>query len=217
MEYYYSDKANNELEVGIDEAGRGCLAGPVVAACVVLPDSFPDDMYLQIKDSKKLSEKKRLVLFDYIKKYAKDYAVSFVSNYDIDKINILQASFKAMHKCLHNLALDPTFILVDGHMFKPFNSKKSNDYIDYVCIKGGDNKYLAIAAASILAKVSRDEYMKRLCLKYPELEEKYGWYKNKAYGTKQHMEGIKKHGITNIHRKSFGICKNKDISLSINA
>lgn len=209
MEYSYNK--SDILEAGIDEAGRGCLAGPVVAAAVILPESFPDDTYLQIKDSKKLSEKKRIMLAEYIKKYAKDYSIAFVSAKDIDKINILQASFKAMHTALHNLAVDPEFLLVDGHMFKPFNSKKSNDYIDYKCIKGGDNKYISIAAASILAKTSRDEYMKQLCRKYPELHEKYGWLKNKAYGTKQHRDGIKQYGITNIHRMSFGTCKKEKI------
>jgi ribonuclease HII len=195
------------LEVGIDEAGRGCLAGPVFAAAVILPDKFPDDIYLKIKDSKKVSEKNREILFEYIIKHSKDYAIACIRADEIDKINILQASFQAMHNALDILTHAPDYILADGHIFKPYMSKKSGEFIEHTCIKGGDNVYISIAAASILAKVSRDRYIRTLCAKYPELNEKYGWLQNKAYGTKQHLQGIRQHGITQYHRKTFGICK----------
>ena len=223
LKFKYNTKAynRNRIEAGIDEAGRGCLAGPVVAAAVILPESFPDDTYKQIKDSKKLSEKKREMLYDYIIKNVSDYAIASSTPEEIDKYNILQATFNTMHKAINQLSFIPDLLLVDGTSFRPFKiqntkTKIQNDnydetdnvYVEHRCIKGGDNEYLAIAAASILAKVSRDRYMKALCKKHPELHNKYGWMKNKAYGTKQHREGIKEHGITEYHRKSFGICKN---------
>jgi ribonuclease HII len=215
MKYYTEGYNRNKIEAGIDEAGRGCLAGPVVAAVVILPSQFPDDTYLQIKDSKKLSEKKREMLYDYITKHVSDYAIASSTPEEIDKYNILQATFNTMHKAIHKLAFIPELLLVDGNGFRPFCTNKDNNnddddedtYVEHRCIKGGDNEYLAIAAASILAKVSRDRYMKALCKKNPELDKKYGWTKNKAYGTKQHRDGIKTHGITEYHRKSFGICK----------
>ena len=224
MKYYTEGYNKNKIEAGIDEAGRGCLAGPVVAAVVILPDKFPDDTYKQIKDSKKLSEKKREMLFNYIIKNVSDYAIASSTPAEIDKYNILQATFNTMHKAIHKLTFVPELLLVDGNGFRPFklvsteNSKKYNEgynddeddedgYIEHRCVKGGDNEYLAIAAASILAKVSRDRYMKALCETNPELDRKYGWLKNKAYGTQQHRDGIKEYGITEYHRKSFGICK----------
>ena len=214
MKYYTNGYNRNKIEAGIDEAGRGCLAGPVVSAVVILPDKFPDDTYKQIRDSKKLSEKKREMLFDYIIKNVSDYAIASSTPEEIDKYNILQATFNTMHKAIHKLAFIPDLLLVDGNSFRPFKleeNKQTEDkddiYVEHRCIKGGDNLYLAIAAASILAKVSRDRYMKELCKKNPELDKKYGWMKNKAYGTQQHRNGIKEHGITEYHRKSFGICK----------
>lgn len=216
MKYYATGYNRNKIEAGIDEAGRGCLAGPVVAAVVILPDKFPDDTYKQIRDSKKLSEKKREMLFNYITKHASDYAIASSTPAEIDEYNILQATFNTMHKAIHKLSFIPELLLVDGNGFRPFkiDSAKNKDgkdddniYVEHRCVKGGDNEYLAIAAASILAKVSRDRYMKALCKTTPELNIKYGWMKNKAYGTKQHREGIKEHGITKYHRKSFGICK----------
>ena len=215
MKYYTEGYNRNKIEAGIDEAGRGCLAGPVVAAVVILPSQFPDDTYLQIKDSKKLSEKKRDMLYDYITKHVSDYAIASSTPEEIDKYNILQATFNTMHKAINKLAFIPELLLVDGNGFRPFCTNKDNKddddeedtYVEHRCIKGGDNEYLAIAAASILAKVSRDRYMKALCKKNPELDKKYGWMKNKAYGTQQHRDGIKTHGITEYHRKSFGICK----------
>lgn len=211
MKYYATGYNRNKIEAGIDEAGRGCLAGPVVAAVVILPDKFPDDTYKQIRDSKKLSEKKREMLFTYITKHASDYAIASSTPAEIDEHNILQATFNTMHKAIHKLSFIPELLLVDGNGFRPFKIKDDKDedniYVEHRCVKGGDNEYLAIAAASILAKVSRDRYMKALCKTNPELNRKYGWIKNKAYGTKQHREGIKEHGITEYHRKSFGICK----------
>ena len=230
---YFEKK--NLIEVGVDEAGRGCLAGPVYAAAVILPDKFPDDKYKQIKDSKKLSEKKREELFEYITRNVKDYSIAQLSAQEIDKINILQASFNAMHNAIDGLAIIPDHLLIDGNRFKPYQSIEKDDFIEHTCIKSGDNKYIAIAAASIfvistfnacmfnksgdnkyiaiaaasiLAKVSRDRYMKLLCNKDPTLDTKYGWIKNKAYATKQHRDGIQRHGLTEYHRKTFGICKN---------
>ena len=197
----------DDIEVGIDEVGRGCLCGPVYAAAVILPNKFPDDIYLQIKDSKKLSKKKRVMLSEYIKKNALDWSVGFVKAAEIDDINILQASFKAMHNALDNLEkVVPDHILVDGHMFKPYYHPKSEDFISHNCIIEGDNKFLSIAAASILAKEARDEYMLKLHNKHDYLK-KYGWDKNKGYATKQHRMAILEHGITKYHRQTFGICK----------
>ena len=183
-----------EFEVGIDEAGRGCIAGPVSASAVILPKGF-NNKYLN--DSKKLSEKKRLELKIIIEKEAIDYSVFFINAKIIDKINILNSTFKAMHGALNNLKTQPNFILVDGNKFIQYKD------IPYKCIIKGDEKYQNIAAASILAKTYRDEYMKKLHSKYSE----FGWNTNKGYGTKFHMDMINKHGKTDFHRKSFKIKK----------
>ena len=186
--------SKSEFEVGIDEAGRGCIAGPVTASAVILPKGF-NNKYLD--DSKKLSEKKRLELKIIIEKEAVDYSVFFINAKIIDKINILNSTFKAMHGALNNLKTQPNFILVDGNKFIQYND------IPHKCIIKGDGKYQNIAAASILAKTYRDEYMKKLHSKYPE----FGWNTNKGYGTKFHMDMINKHGKTDFHRKSFNIKK----------
>ena len=186
--------SKSEFEVGIDEAGRGCLAGPVTASAVILPKDFN---YKYLDDSKKLSEKKRLDLKTIIEKEAIDYSVFFISAKIIDKINILQSTFKAMHGALDSLKIHPSFILVDGNKFIKYKD------ITHECIIKGDGKYQNIAAASILAKTYRDEYMKKLHSKYPE----FGWNTNKGYGTKFHMDMINKHGKTDFHRKSFKIKK----------
>ena len=186
--------SKSEFEVGIDEAGRGCIAGPVSASAVILPKGF-NNKYLN--DSKKLSEKKRLELKIIIEKEAIDYSVFFINAKIIDKINILNSTFKAMHGALNNLKTQPNFILVDGNKFIQYND------IPHKCIIKGDGKYQNIAAASILAKTYRDEYMKKLHSKYPE----FGWNTNKGYGTKFHMDMINKHGKTDFHRKSFNIKK----------
>ena len=204
MNIFYNEK---DIEVGIDEVGRGCLSGPVYAGAVIMPKKFnkDDELYKEIKDSKKLSHKKRVKLAEYIKKVAISWSVGIVYSDEIDKINILQASFKAMHKAIDNLKIIPEQILVDGTFFKPYINKKG-DFTSHKCIPGGDNKYLSIAAASIIAKVERDNYITDLCDEYPYLKE-YGWDKNKGYGTKQHREAIVRLGLTKYHRRTFGICK----------
>lgn len=178
-------------EVGCDEAGRGCLAGPVVAAAVVLPPDFrnPD-----LNDSKKLSKSKRNQLRDIICESAITYGIGLVDNEEIDKINILNASIKAMHIALDKMKSDSfNLILVDGNRFKPYKS------IDHQCIIKGDGKYMSIAAASILAKTYRDELMETYSDKYPQ----YGWTRNAGYPTLYHRMAIKLHGITKLHRRSF--------------
>ncbi|MEH6682268.1 MAG: ribonuclease HII [Sediminicola sp.] len=175
---------------GTDEAGRGCLAGPVTAAAVMLPESFKD---LSINDSKILTHSKREQLRPFIEKQAVCFAVAHVFPEEIDRINILNASILAMHHALSKLNSRPSLIMVDGNRFKPFGD------IPYECIIKGDGKYLSIAAASILAKTYRDAYMDRLHLEYPM----YNWKQNKGYPTKEHREAIRAYGLTPYHRKSF--------------
>ena len=179
-----------DLEAGTDEAGRGCLAGPVVAAAVILPPEFKHPL---MNDSKQLSEKKRELLRPVIEKEALSYAVAFVDHEEIDEINILNASILAMHKSLESLKLDPQFIVVDGNKFKSFKN------IPHQTIVKGDGKFLNIAAASILAKTYRDEFMFRAHQHYPE----YGWLRNKGYPTSEHRKAIRQYGSSPLHRKSF--------------
>lgn len=190
----------NIIEVGCDEAGRGCLAGPVVAAAVILPDNY---INIRINDSKVLSEKIRYELREEIQLNALAYAVAFVDNVEIDKINILKASIRAMHLALNELALTPNHILVDGNRFIPYKN------IPHTCIIKGDSKYYSIAAASILAKTYRDDYMKQLSTKYAYFK----WEQNKGYPTKLHREAIKIYGASDLHRKSFRLL---DEQLEIN-
>ncbi|WMI64218.1 ribonuclease HII [Aestuariibaculum sp. YM273] len=178
------------LECGTDEAGRGCLAGPVTAAAVILPKHFKNTI---LTDSKQLSESKRDKLRPIVETEALSFGVSHIFQEEIDEINILNASILAMHKSIEQLSPSPEFIIVDGNKFKPFNE------IPYETIIKGDGKYLSIAAASILAKTYRDEYMNTIHEEYPM----YNWKKNKGYPTKEHREAIKKYGITKYHRKSF--------------
>ena len=185
-------------EAGVDEAGRGSLAGPVTAAAVILGKNFKGK---NLDDSKKLSQSKRLELKKFIEKNALAYSVAFVSSYQIDKNNILNSTFMAMHKSIKGLNIEPDFILVDGNLFKQYRDLK------YKCIIKGDQKYQNIAAASILAKTYRDEYMSNLHIKFPE----YNWIKNKGYGTKFHIDMIMKFGRTKYHRKSFQIKSNQQI------
>ena len=180
------------VEAGCDEAGRGCLAGPVFAAAVILPPHFRCEA---LNDSKQLSEKQREQLRPIIEKNALSYAVEICTPQEIDEINILWASVKAMHKALAKLSVVPEHILVDGNRFRPFGN------IPHTCVVKGDGKYLSIAAASVLAKTYRDEYMEKLHQDFPM----YDWAKNKGYPTKSHREGIKKQGITEHHRKSFNL------------
>ena len=198
----------NVLEVGIDEAGRGCLFGPVCIGAVILKDS-DDPLMNEIKDSKKLSEKKRNILFDFIKNNSIAYSVQFMNHEEIDRDNILQTTLNGMHKCLDEIDEKVTIenILVDGNHFPPYFSIKQDKFLKHNCIINGDNEYLNIAAASILAKVSRDNYIKDLCEKN-EIYNKYNLAKNKGYGTKQHLDAIKEFGITDLHRKTFAPCKN---------
>ncbi len=181
-----------KFECGCDEAGRGCLAGPVVAAAVILPNDFECP---ELNDSKKLSEKQRNTLRPLIEREAIAWAVAEVSNTEIDQINILNASILAMHKAIDKLVAPLEFIIVDGNRFKAYNN------IPHKTIVKGDSKYLSIAAASILAKTHRDELMIGLDLNYPE----YRWKINKAYPTKKHREAIKLHGTTPYHRMTFNL------------
>lgn len=180
--------------VSLDEVGRGCLAGPVVSAAVILPKDFSSPI---VKDSKKLSEKKRKEAYKLIMDNAISYTVSFIHPEDVDSLNILQATMKSMHECLDSMikfnGKEFEHILVDGNYFNQYND------VPHTCVIKGDNTYYSIAAASILAKVSRDEYMKELHEQFP----KYGWDSNKGYGTKEHIEMIKIYGDTEHHRKSF--------------
>ena len=178
------------IEAGCDEAGRGCIAGPVFAATVILPYKYKNEI---LNDSKQLSEKKRLLLRETIIKDSISWAIASVDNHEIDKINILNASIKAMHLALDKLKNTPEHILIDGNRFKPYRN------ITHTCIVKGDSKFLSIAAASILAKTFRDDYMLDLHKLFPQ----YHWNKNKGYPTVAHREAIIKTGITNHHRKSF--------------
>ena len=180
----------NEVEAGCDEAGRGCLAGPVFAAAVILPKDFSHPL---LNDSKQLTEKQRDLLRPIVEKEALAWAVTPVSPQEIDEINILNASFIAMHRSVDALKIRPTSLLIDGNRFKPYEG------IAHHCIIKGDGKYLSIAAASVLAKTYRDDYMKDLDKKYPE----YTWAQNKGYPTKAHRAAIAKFGPTEHHRMTF--------------
>lgn len=179
-------------EAGCDEAGRGCLAGPVYAAAVILPPGFRCD---QLNDSKQLSERERDQLRVVIEREALSYAVASCSPGEIDRLNILRASIEAMHRALRSLDLIPQHILVDGNRFLPY------EQIPHSCVIKGDSKYMAIAAASILAKTWRDEQMRELDRLFPQ----YGWSRNKGYPTREHREAIRLHGITPYHRRSFAL------------
>lgn len=191
---------NNLLEAGCDEAGRGCLAGPVFASSVILP---PDFAHPLLNDSKQLTEKNRLVLREIIEKEAVAYAVGVCTQIEIDEINILNASFLAMHKAIDQLKILPELLLIDGNRFKRYQG------IEHLCIVKGDAKFMSIAAASILAKTYRDEYMEKIDKDYPM----YKWFKNKGYPTKDHRDAIAKHGPCEHHRMSFTLLPNQ---LSLN-
>ncbi len=179
-----------ELEAGTDEAGRGCLSGPVVAASVILPKDFH---HVLLNDSKQISEKNRKKLRPIIEKEAVSFGVSFVSNEEVDALNILQASIEAMHRSIGKMSVIPKFIIIDGNKFKPYHK------IPYQTIVKGDAKYMSIAAASVLAKTYRDDYMEKIHSEFPA----YHWKKNKGYPTKQHRKAIQMLGITKHHRKTF--------------
>jgi ribonuclease HII len=181
---------NNLIEAGCDEAGRGCLAGPVFAAAVILPKNFKHPV---LNDSKKLSVKQRLALREEIISSAVAWKVAFIDNLEIDELNILRASIKAMHLAIEGLEKQPEFLLIDGNKFFPYRN------IKHKTIVRGDGIYFSIAAASVLAKTFRDEYMERIHLEFPV----YGWDRNKGYPTKFHREAIMEYGITPFHRKTF--------------
>lgn len=187
-------------EAGCDEAGRGCLAGHVFAAAVILPEDFTNEL---LNDSKQLNEKQRYSLRDIIIREAEDWAVAFATYEEIDRINILNASILAMHRALDKLKTRPQHIIVDGNRFKPYKG------IAYQTIVKGDGKYMSIAAASILAKTYRDDYMNDINKEYPM----YGWDQNKGYPTKKHREAIKKYGISPYHRKSFNLLSENPLNL----
>lgn len=185
-----SNYSGTLLEVGTDEAGRGCLSGPVVAAAVLLPEKFNHPL---LNDSKQISEKNRKILRLYIEEQAIAYGVAFVHEEEVDKINVLQASITGMHRAIAKLDTTPTFIIVDGNKFDPYLE------IPHKTIIKGDAKYQSIAAASILAKTYRDDFMQKIDAEFPE----YNWKKNKGYPTKEHRNAIRQYGTTRYHRKSF--------------
>ncbi|WP_449304685.1 ribonuclease HII [Prevotella pallens] len=193
---YYTDK----VEAGCDEAGRGCLAGSVYAAAVILPPNYENEL---LNDSKQLSERKRYLLRSIIENDAVAWAVGVVTAEEIDRINILNASILAMHRALDALKVQPEAIIVDGNRFKPYND------VPYTTIVKGDGKYLSIAAASILAKTYRDDYMKTIAEEYPQ----YDWKSNKGYPTNKHRAAIKKYGISLYHRKSFTLLPPEELSI----
>lgn len=188
--------SKQEFEAGTDEAGRGCLAGPVVAAAVIFPQEFKHEL---LNDSKQLTEKQRLLLKPIIEKEALAFGVAYVFQGEIDAINILNASILAMHQSLDKLKVRPNFIIVDGNKFKEYKD------IPHQTIIKGDSKYLSIAAASILAKTYRDAYMKNLHKDFPS----YNWKKNKGYPTKEHRQALKNHGVTIHHRKSYKLLESQ--------
>ena len=194
----YNDKI---LVCGIDEAGRGAFAGPITVSAVILPKNYYNP---EIKDSKKLSDSKKNKLFDEIKEVALDYIIFDVNNNEIDDLNVLQATFLGMNRSIEKLVIKPKIYLIDGNKFI---TKKQ---ITYKCIIGGDDIYQSIAAASILSKVHRDNMMKKIDNELPE----FNWKKNKGYGTKEHIEKIKKFGLSKYHRRSFKI-KNKQLTLNV--
>lgn len=191
---------SNKTEAGCDEAGRGCLAGPVFAAAVILPNGFENEL---LNDSKKLKEKDRNLLRTIIEKEALSWSVATCSPAEIDKINILNASILSMHRALDGLITRPEFILVDGHKFKPYQD------IEHQCIIKGDGKMMSIAAASILAKTHRDEYMSKIHQEFPH----YNWQQNKGYPTKFHKKAIAQHGTTNYHRMTFNMTEQLKLKL----
>ena len=194
--HYYEGK----VEAGCDEAGRGCLAGSVYAAAVILPDDYQNEM---LNDSKQLTEKKRYQLREIIQRDAIAWAVGIVTPEEIDKINILNASILAMHRALDQLKVRPEAIIIDGNRFKKYQD------LPHTTIVKGDGKYLSIAAASILAKTYRDDYMNELAEEYPQ----YDWLSNKGYPTKKHRDAIRQYGITPYHRKSYNLLGDGQLSL----
>ena len=204
-------KTNTHIEVGIDEVGRGCLFGRVYCAAVILPENFDDflDKKLVLRDSKKVSKKKREIIRKIIEEHAIDYSVAYSESFEVDRDNILQCTLNTMHKCLNKLKTNVDLILVDGNHFNDYYNKENN-LVPHRCIIGGDDSNKSIAAASILAKTHRDEYIQNLC-EENEILKRYNIHNNMGYGTQAHIEGIKKYGIIDGHRLTFGICKKKSL------
>ena len=204
--HYYTGK----VEAGCDEAGRGCLAGSVYAAAVIFPEDYQND---ELNDSKQLTDKRRKQLREIIQRDAVAWAVGIVTPEEIDRINILNASILAMHRALDQLTVRPEAIIVDGNRFKPYHEPITNNRetitIPHTTIVKGDGKYLSIAAASILAKTYRDDYMDQLAEEFPQ----YDWLSNKGYPTKKHREAIRQYGITPYHRKSFNMLGDGQLEL----
>lgn len=200
--HFYEGK----VEAGCDEAGRGCLAGSVYAAAVILPDNYQNEL---LNDSKQLTEKRRYQLREIIQRDAVAWAVGIVTPEEIDKINILNASILAMHRALDQLKVRPEAVIVDGNRFKPYKDPADGKALPSTTIVKGDGKYLSIAAASILAKTYRDDYMNQLAEEYPQ----YDWLSNKGYPTKKHRDAIRQYGITPYHRKSYNLLGTEELSL----
>lgn len=200
--HYYKGK----VEAGCDEAGRGCLAGSVYAAAVIFPEDYKND---ELNDSKQLTDKRRKQLREQIERDAVAWAVGVVTPEEIDQMNILNASILAMHRALDQLQKRPEAVIVDGNRFKPYLDPATGLYLPHTTIVKGDGKYLSIAAASILAKTYRDDYMDQLAETYPQ----YDWLSNKGYPTKKHREAIREYGITPVHRKTFNMLGDGQLSL----
>ena len=203
QQYYEKDK----LELGIDEVGRGCLLGPIVVGGVIWTDKDPLQGY-DIKDSKKCSLKTRKILNDYITSFSIAHNIQLINEQEVDSMNVLHATMKGMHLCIDKIIneINIDTILVDGTYFPFYTDKDAFEIVPHMCIKNGDNIYKSIAAASIIAKEYRDNYISELVSTYPELK-KYDIENNKGYGTKKHIDAIKEYGITPWHRKTFGICR----------
>lgn len=214
-----NDYSKPFIEIGVDEAGRGPMFGRVYVGAVVLPKDSKLFDFSKMKDSKKFhSEKKIKEAAEYIKSHAIAWSVKYAEHTEIDQVNIRRATIDCMHQAINEImekmktSADKLYLLIDGNDFIPMmklcgGSGESYIQIPHICVESGDNTYASIAAASILAKVSRDEYIGEICKEYPELVEKYDLGNNKGYGTKKHMDGIREHGISKWHRRSFGLCK----------
>lgn len=215
--------SDTKYEIGIDEAGRGPMFGRVYVSAVILPkdDSFD---HSKMKDSKRFHSKKKIKeVAEYIKNNALFWTVQYMEHNEIDKLNIREATLYCMHKCINeiikqinieNKSFDDYYLLIDGNDFKPYGNLLNNNlcYMKYTCIEGGDNLYTSIAAASILSKVYRDDYIEEMCNNYPLLDEYYSLKSNKGYGTSKHISGIYKNGISPWHRQTYGLCKSQEIN-----
>jgi ribonuclease HII len=206
-------QTENTLEVGIDECARGCLLGSVFIGAVILPNNIEElceEFNIKIKDSKKMTREQREEAYEFIKMVCIDYAVVSKTNDEIDDINILKATLTGMHDVIRSLKIKPEKILVDGDKFYIYRDE-NGDLIEHECVIKGDDTYMSIAAASILAKVEHDRYILKLVEEYPYLE-KYDIQNNMAYGSKKHLLAITEYGLTKFHRKTFGICKSYDVN-----